>query len=133
MHRAGAFQLIIPSREILQSTLTQPGSGLLQTLTQQARTHCGNRVGARNSGAGSRQGPPSGRSRPLLPGAPPRTQMGEGCWRCPAAQTPQRSLGLHRLPRSSLGLPGGFSSAVRNHRLWPGLFQRESKMRSCAS
>lgn len=66
------------------------------------RTHCGFRVGAWSSRAGRRQGPPSGRSIPLLPGAPPRTRMGEGCWQRPSAQTPQRSPGLQRLPRSSL-------------------------------
>lgn len=132
MHRAGAFfsWSFRVEKFSLRTTVPQPGCGLQQTLTQHARTRCGIRVGARSSGAGRRRGPPSGRSRPPLPGAPPRTRTGEGCWRRPSAQTPQRS------PRASAAaseLSGRPCSAARNQRLWPGLFQRGSRMRSCAS
>lgn len=67
-------------------------------------------MGARSPGAERRRGPPSGRSRPPRPGAPPRTRVGEGCSQRRAAQTTQRSPGASA---AASELPGGPRLAAR--------------------
>ena len=102
----------------LPSLLHPSRGGLGPTLVPQAPTPTADPAGAKSSGAGRPRGRPSlvsgpspRRAQPRP--APPRTRVGAGCWRRPAAGTPQPS---PRATAAASARPGGPTSAAGSPR-----------------